>query len=100
MTIHNMKYDFPEVSWDQEIIHSYFPYSINSWEEGVMSGGLAVLVILCLFSLISYIKYGELIHFPWGNEGEGYHWPNNNHGIFPTIKAKIQTINDEIKSKF
>jgi len=46
MAIHNMKYDFPEVSWDQEIIHSYFPYSINSWEEGVMSGANVIKLFL------------------------------------------------------
>jgi hypothetical protein len=99
MTIHNMRNDLPEVSRVQETIRSHLPDSINSWDEGALLGGVVVLGILFLFSLISYINYGELIHFPWGNEGEGYHWPNN-HGFLPMIKEKIQTISDEIKSKF
>jgi len=103
MTSHNVRNDFPQVSRVREIIRTHFPESINSVENGVLIGvligGLVVLAIVGLFCLISYIKYGELIHFPWGNEGEGYHWPNNNHGFLPMIKEKIQTIGDEIKSK-
>jgi len=98
MTIHHRRNDFPDVSRVQENIHARFPESTNSLEEGALIGGLVVLVIVGIFSLISYFKYGELIHFPWGNEGEGYHWPNSNHGLLPLIKEKIQAINDEVKS--
>jgi hypothetical protein len=100
MTINNLRSDIPRVSRDQEITRTHFPDFIKSWDGGALIGGLVALAILCVLSVISYFNYGELIHFPWGNGGEGYHWPENNHGIWPMIKEKVQIISDEVKSKF
>ncbi len=61
-----------------------------SFQRAALIFGQAALIFWVIsgaISLVTYITHGELIHTPWGNEGQGFGWSNNNHGLLRTLTA-------------
>jgi hypothetical protein len=62
------------------------------WKKVALISTLVVLIILVIIGaicLFTYISHGELIHIPWGNDGKGFHWPDNTHGLVDYLKTRV-----------
>jgi hypothetical protein len=92
--IKNTEEIFPEMPEAPKITIPKLPDLISSCgcplKKAALILGLVVLALLVIFgahNIISYITYGELVHIPFGNQGQGFHWPTNNHGVLETFRA-------------
>jgi len=88
----NTEQIFPEMPEPPKVTIPKLPDLIDAcgcpFRKALIVFGIATLILLVILgalSLISFINHGEWIHVKWGNDGRGFHWPTNNHGIFGNL---------------